>query len=42
MSVDTKLCLHNITLKVTLNCGKETWFLNQKETHELEALQVCV
>jgi hypothetical protein len=41
MSTDTRLRLHNITLRATFNYGSETWISNQKETQKLEAAQMC-
>jgi len=39
MSVDTKLCLHNITSRTPRNYGSKTCILHQKETQKLEVVQ---
>jgi hypothetical protein len=39
MSGDTKLRLHNITSRATLNSGTEIWTLNGEQTQKLKAAQ---
>jgi hypothetical protein len=40
MTVETKLCLHNITSKSALSYGSEIWIFKTRDTGKLEAAQM--
>jgi hypothetical protein len=40
MSNQTKLRIHNITVKTALKYGSETWVLNKRDTQHLQAAQM--
>jgi hypothetical protein len=39
MTLQTKLRIHNITLKAALRYGSEMWVLNERDNQHLEAAQ---
>jgi len=40
MNKETKLRIHNITVKAALKCGSEVWVLRKREEQRLEAAQM--
>ena len=40
MNKETKLRIHNITVKAALKCGSEAWVLKEREEQRLVAAQM--